>query len=208
MDLLEMNENDFISERLSILEKSPSAYLEPKDKQALLLFRIRKIFSLIDQIKREDGTGYLKERANKEIKLCHDFYQRELHLENILYKSLVLSYLVFAEALLQKGARSRKSMAVSHSYLMEALKDEKGINHPYFSYYEALLLIGRNKWNEATGLLHKTLKSESDNENQEYLARLLCKLYIHIGMPNVARFISGRHLKPSYQKEAATMRVA
>lgn len=98
-------------------------------------------------------------------------------------------------------------MAVAHSFILE-LKDE-GILHPYFSYYEALLLIGRNKWNEATSLLHKTLKENSAKTDEMVpLANLLCKLYVHLNMPHVASFVRSRYFTEEPVKNWVQARAA
>lgn len=217
VELLGLAPDAFRKENIQMLERSPMAYLELKDKQVLILSKIKDCIELLkayrmrdqEKEKEKEKTHPLKIRIERELHattalISTHFNEKNPHyLENKTFVLLGLSYITFCEALLESGNRSRKSMAVAHSFLLEI--KEEGKTHPYFSYYEALLLIGRNKWDEATALLHVTLKEEHEKgghqKNTIFLVKLLCKLYIHIDMPHVANFMGKRYLRGLLKEE-------
>ncbi len=214
IDLLKLEPQLLKEDKREILEKSPLSYLAPCEKQALILFNIHDLLTHLFHYRKnrwnsnqEDELKSLK----KKMKVCWDLFDQverstpELKEEDFsFFQEIITSFLLFTSALIEEGHKSRKIMAIAHAHYNQAKsiltkrKEEKN-DHPYLDYYEALLLIGRDRWEEATALLHRTLKKHQEN-NQ--LAKLLCRLYLHAGLPHVAYFIRGKYLSSSLEEES------
>jgi hypothetical protein len=207
-------------EKREILEKSPLVYLNPSEKQVLMLFNLHDLLThLFHYRKNRDGltsaqeeNHHLLKSLKKKKKVCWDLFEQiekntpEFKKDDYtFFNELITSFLHFSGALIEDGEegkrRSRKLMAMAHFHYREAkinlIKETLNLrenDHPYLDYYEALLLIGRGRWDEATALLHATLKRHHENTR---LARLLCQLYLHAGLPHIAQFIRGKYLRLS-----------
>lgn len=172
------------------LEKSSLSYLSKNDTQSLFFYQYGKVFEKARDYLRDPSEDQLKYLLgclkNQEKIITH----HELNWPNeLLFISLAHGYLNFAKSILNTGALSRKLMAVSEFYLFQA--QDQGPEHKNFMLLNVLILIGRGKWEEATKKLHESLKR---NPSAPHL-KVLCLMYIKIGMPQVARFLRQKQVR-------------
>lgn len=204
--LLKLPENPLGRHHYLTLLKSPMTYLGLNDLKLLFYYQFQScLFEFKankSEINREKDLFKLMNFLNSsphESELVTNEGRAFLEMANCYYH--------FYLALRDEGSRSRKLMSVAYYHLKEFSKyieaDEER-NALYMIYLESLIEIGRGNWDQATTLLHKTLKKNLKRP----LVVLLCHMYIEIGMPQVAKFVAKKYNRKLGHQELKTLLAA
>lgn len=186
-----------VPSKIENLDKSPLTYLGLRDLKVLFFFHCQQL------------KGFLKiekENLNKDDKKIRDHHLKKLstitnHLGQLEvlssqekelreFKEFSGSFFHFFLALITDGKKSRKIMTIARDQLTAYKELRTTCATPYsdllyLDYFHALIEVGCGNWNKATAILHRALKKHFDQK----MLLVLCQLYIHIGMPQVAKFI-------------------
>ncbi|GEM_PF-3187742 len=187
------------------LEKSSITYLSKNDCRNLFFYKYNKAFQLTRVYINNESLGvqFSGDSLKDDRRILEEQF---VALEKILnhheenwpkdktFSLLANGYINFMKALLSDGPLSRKLMAVSEYYFIQAEEEgpEEAKAHKHYQLIKVLLLIGRGHWEEATHKLHEIIKQDPNPLH----IRILCSLYVKIGMPHVSTF-----LKRKYPKE-------
>lgn len=178
-------------EQLQVLERSPLQYLGLSDIKILFYYECKQLGLYLKMPSLDDESKRKRDFHLNKIAELLKAVDRFDSIAALKFHELAQSYLHFFMAICTMGNRSRKVMRIS-SYHLEEFATHLGpqeCNSPYLNYFRALIEVGCGQWEKATTILHKELK----RNNRSEMARLLCKLYVEIGMPNVARFVAKKY---------------
>lgn len=190
------------------LNSSPLEYLELNDLKILFFCDCHSFIEMyksqeINHQRSEYFLNNLKSITNRVTTLINqEALLRNGGQELQTFHEISQCIFHFFKALLTPGQRGRKLMFIAAYHLNQFTYLSKRCNssenhikegHIYLSYLSALIEVGCGKWEKATSILHRALKRKSSPP----LINLLCKLYVEIGMPNVAKYIAQKYTKDS-----------
>ncbi len=184
-------DNNLNQRKLEILLKCSLEYLDHGEKEAVFVYHLRNFFKSIkhDQI----GLKEIVEQSKLLLTMAESWEKTDSNPSPI--RSLGQSYLLFILTLnnsVYKPDHQRKILNLAHLYGEKAkgeIEERDGkTQHPYFGLLFCLLHIARGNWDAGTKELHALAIQYPDPK----LYEVLSKLYIKIGLPNVAQFFKNK----------------
>jgi len=171
------------TKKLEVLIKSSLHYLDHHEKEAIFLFHLRSFFKDIkyDHIGLKDIVS-----QSKNLLRMAERWEKEDDTPSAI-RSLGQSYLLFIMTLnnsVYTPLHQRKVLSQAFEYGQKAKRELNDSNHPYFGLLFCLINIAAGQWNQGTKELHALAQHYPDPK----LFHVLSKLYIKIGLPNVAKY--------------------